>query len=88
MVEKNRGPRDADEPPTWRPGRFAVWSRRWTDPDDARPTTVLLQHPVHPFVVTLNNAKDASLRSAAYAYLVAVLTLDSIEPACHFRALM
>ena len=80
MVEENRAARDPGEPPTWRPGKFAVWSRRWADPDDARPTMVLLQHPLDPFVVTLADAKDASLRSAAYAYLVAALALDSVQP--------
>ena len=59
MVEENRAARDPGEPPTWRPGKFAVWSRRWADPDDARPTMVLLQHPLDPFVVTLADAKDA-----------------------------
>jgi hypothetical protein len=79
MVEPPHGRRDKDDA-SWQPGKFAAWYQRWADPDDAQPTTVLLHHPLDPFVATLDDASDKSLHRAAYAYLQAALQLESIGP--------
>jgi hypothetical protein len=58
------------ELPGWYPGEFALELGRWPDPDDASPTTILLQHPSAPFVRWLDTGNEAELRAFAHAYLV------------------
>jgi hypothetical protein len=58
-----------DEPPPWRPGRYAIRLERWVDPNDAGPTTILLEHPTAPFARPLATGDEPALQAAALAYL-------------------
>ena len=58
-----------DEPPAWEPGKFALHRERWVDPNDAGPTTILLEHPTAPFVRLLDTGDEQALQAAALAYL-------------------
>src|ERR1043166_5132087 len=54
---------------TWIPSRFALWSQRWSDPNDANPTSVLLHHPTAPFVRIVDQINDATMRQIGFEYL-------------------
>jgi len=79
-----------DEPPLWKPGRFALHRECWVDPNDAAPTRILLQHPTAPFVAFLDTDDQKALQGAALAYLrqadeladlgLPATWLDSLEP--------
>jgi hypothetical protein len=65
--------------PEWRPGRFAVWSRRRPDPGNPSATTLLLRHPSAPFSAGVNDLDDQTLRSVALSYLRSAISLE-LEP--------
>lgn len=56
----------------WDPRSEWIYSRRWDDAQDAEPSTVLLQHPSHPYIGSLRDdlAFELSLQAFAYDYLV------------------
>src|SRR5262249_4644428 len=55
--------RTADAAPsdarTWTYSRFALWSRRWDDPDEAKPSAVLLHHRYRQSVECVEDAQEA-----------------------------
>ena len=67
------------DPSEWRPGRFAIWSRRRPDPGNPSLTTLLLRHPSAPFSAGVNDLDDQTLQSVALSYLNAI-SLQDIEP--------
>jgi hypothetical protein len=69
-----------DDHPTWNPGKFAVWSRRWVDPRRSAPTTLLLRHPSAPFTAVVKDLDDRTLRSLAFSYLARAIELTDIVP--------
>ncbi len=81
-MAKSTASRDSD-PPAWNPGKFALWSQRWEDPNDAYPTAVLLRHPTDPFTRVVEWANDdqmqKEMQKVAFAYLDRASKLD-IDP--------
>jgi len=74
----NDNPKQTD-PPKWSPGRFAVWSRRRSDPGNPSAITLMLRHPSAPFTAGVNDLDDETLRSVALSYLRSAISLE-IEP--------
>lgn len=70
----------AGDPPAWNPGKFAIWSRRWPDPNDDHPTAVLLRHPTAPFTDVVNKINDHEMQKVAFAYLDRASKLPDIDP--------
>jgi len=64
----------------WNPAKFAVWSQRLVDPDDAQPTFVLLRHPTAPYKAVVTNLDDATMQRLAYDYLRRAVALRTIQP--------
>jgi hypothetical protein len=77
--KKGDNPKKLD-PPSWNPDKQAVWSRRWIDPLDSAPTTLLLHHPSAPFTAVLNDLDDLTLQSLAFSYLERAIELDIVPP--------
>ena len=67
--------------PSWNPSKHALWSRRWADPDEAHPTSILLRHPTFPFVRVVGEIDDDTLQEMAFDYLSRANTLETIQPA-------
>src|SRR5215831_6904882 len=80
-----RGGQSANDQSGWPYSQFAVWSRRWGDPNDNNqnhPTTVLLRHPTTPFIGVANlDSLKQDLRRLAYSYLLTVSGNRFIHPA-------
>jgi hypothetical protein len=72
----NRG---NDNPP-WSPGKFAVWSRRRSDPGNPSAITLMMRHPSAPFTAVVNDLDDGTLQSVALSYLRCAISLETIEP--------
>ena len=66
-------------PSKWRPGKFAVWSRRRSDPGNPSPTTLMLRHPSAPFAAVVPDLDDRTLQSVARSYLQRAISLG-MEP--------
>ena len=82
MAKSTRAPakRENDTPPPkWKPGRFAVWSRRRPDPGNPSAITLMLRHPSAPFTAVVNDLDDRTLQSVALSYLRSAISLE-IEP--------
>jgi len=79
-----RADQGAPDQSGWPYSQFAVWSRRWGDPNNNNqnyPTTVLLRHPTTPFVGTANVASlERGLQRVAYSYLVTASSNRLINP--------
>jgi hypothetical protein len=54
----------------WSPAASALHRAVWADPDDARPTTILLRHPTAPFVQWLDTDDETALQACAHRYLI------------------
>lgn len=70
------GPRDSAE---WHPSKYALWSERWGDADNA-PTSILLRHPTAPFLVTVPAIDDPNMQRVGNEYLKAVTENPDIDP--------
>ena len=56
----------------WTPGKRAVCTQSWSDPNDEHPTSVLLRHPTDPFVRVLDKdigISESDLHQVAFEYL-------------------
>jgi hypothetical protein len=70
--------------PIWTHSRFALWSRRWDDPNDANPTAILLHHPTAPFpddplIVDQIDDTNIKIQKLAFDYLEEVNQLTDID---------
>ncbi len=65
----------------WHPSKFALWSQRWSNPNE---TTILLRHPTAPFVGRLDQIDDAGMQKIAYLYLVAANNPAVADPPLGF----
>src|SRR5262245_53360697 len=69
----------------WTRSRFALWSQRWKDPNDANPTAVLLHHPTAPFphapliVDQIDDTNAKKIQKLAFDYLMVVNQLTDID---------
>lgn len=69
--------------PIWNPRKFAVWSQRWGDPNDANPTSILLHHPTAPFPSVprvVDKINDTTMRQLGFDYLSRATELTDIDP--------
>jgi hypothetical protein len=71
--------------PTWTPAKFAIWSQRWDDPNEASPTPVLLHHPTAPYpdnplVVDQVEHSTKQIQRLALHYLREVNERTDIDP--------
>src|SRR5262249_34847727 len=70
---------------TWTYSRFALWSRRWDDPDDAKPSAVLLHHPTAPFpddpliIASFDDGARKEIQKLALDYLRYVNALTDLD---------
>lgn len=64
----------------WKPGMFAVWSRRWEHPRDEQPTIALWRHPSAPFTADLADLEDETLQRTARDYLQQALACTQVQP--------
>jgi hypothetical protein len=78
---------ETSDSPIWTPSKFALWSQRWIDPNDASPTTVLLHHPTAPFpddpvvVDEIDDSTvDSTIQQLGFDYLTVVSELPQIDP--------
>ena len=83
-MQDGRGSDQAEWPPE--PG--ALHGQVWRDPDDARPTIILLVHPGTPFVRPASLDDQVAIQRVAHEYLVGVVrALDLPLPAWWLLAL-
>jgi hypothetical protein len=78
-VAARAAPPDDDHPP-WTPSKFALWSQRWSDPNDANPTSVLLHHPTAPFVRFVDDVDDDTMYNIGFCYLTNATENADIDP--------
>ncbi len=80
MSQKDTPRYPSDRSP-WNPAPNAV--RRWrsAEGESDQPATLLLHHPLAPFVAQLPNAEEDTLQQAALAYLRQALQLDALARA-------
>src|SRR5262245_58427895 len=71
---------------TWTHSKFALWSGRWEDPNDAGPTATLLHHPTAPFpdkpliVESIDDASaEKNIQKLALDYLRQVKDLADLD---------
>lgn len=64
------------DPPPWNPRPHAVQFEQCVHPAGEGPVVLLVHHPLDPFVVMIEDARDETLQAAALAYLNALDRLD------------
>jgi hypothetical protein len=75
---------ETTNPPIWTPSKFALWSQRWDDPNDASPTSFLLHHPTAPYPdnpLLVDQVEDSTkdIQQLAFDYLTDVNERTDIE---------
>jgi hypothetical protein len=66
----------------WNPSKFALWSQRWGDSNNA-PTSILLHHPTAPFPTApliVDTIDDSDMQDLGNQYLDAVTHNPDIDP--------
>ncbi len=80
MAKPKRALANRGDNPPWSPGKFAVWSRRRSDPGNPSAITLMMRHPSAPFTAVVNDLDDGTLQSMALSYLRCAISLETIEP--------